>query len=399
MFRVVCGGASSRRRLGLGLRLWSVAAQEISRRGVSSSTPSIARSVINSAQRSRIGKAWAEKEEGWRAALTFYCNRARLRLGTSRITLILHVGNVLALIGASSSDIIQLRTFFATSSLCLIVFNMLQPIPLVVPSIWGLVFFGLHVSQIRKVMLEQKPLKLEEEEESLYEKGFMPHQFTPRQFKKLKGNARFENFAPGEKIVTKGHSQTEAAFVMKGSVEVKDEEDTILDCVEAPPGGWLGKLWLSNKSFEENRRWPSSAFARDNVRICWMNQRQFSSAVEKSPDLIRKANLLEISDLQSKLKHTASLRRVDEEAKKVQIDALKISLKEHIFDSYKMMVQLAVADGRLTSEELDKCNEYRKRFGITQEQHEKALEEAGWGNVPFKAGTVAPGKRMKWGTR
>jgi hypothetical protein len=77
--------------------------------------------------------------------------------------LCIHVANVLYLISFLARDILWLRTLTCGGLAFGIVFFTCQPLPLYGPTAWHVVFLGINIYQIRRLVLERRRLMLPEE--------------------------------------------------------------------------------------------------------------------------------------------------------------------------------------------------------------------------------------------
>jgi hypothetical protein len=65
-----------------------------------------------------------------------------------------------------------------------------KPHPLWNPICWQVIFFTINSARVAKLLLEDRPIHMTEEEQDLYTRVFMAHGITPRQFVTLIGAAQ-----------------------------------------------------------------------------------------------------------------------------------------------------------------------------------------------------------------
>jgi hypothetical protein len=85
----------------------------------------------------------------------------------------------------TSSDMLPLRCFMVGASSCGILYNLLQPKPLIPPAAWGIFFIAGHGLQITRLLLARQHITMDDREHELYERAFMPFGFSPRAFTQL----------------------------------------------------------------------------------------------------------------------------------------------------------------------------------------------------------------------
>ncbi|CAK8998526.1 Putative phytanoyl-CoA dioxygenase (Phytanic acid oxidase) (Phytanoyl-CoA alpha-hydroxylase) (PhyH) [Durusdinium trenchii] len=108
---------------------------------------------------------------------------------------------------------------------------------------WGMAFAILHFANLALLLHEQNHgLHLTDEEEDIYEHGFQSHGVTPRQFAKLlKAGAKFQNYAPGERIVAAGDAVQRVLYVTEGTC-VAERAAGVVN-IEYHQDVFIGTLW------------------------------------------------------------------------------------------------------------------------------------------------------------
>jgi len=145
--------------------------------------------------------------------------RFRSLVPSHRVNNFVHLGNSLAVVASCSDDMVQLRSFMIGATSCNICFNLLQPTPLRTPAYWGCFFITAHGIQIARILREKSDVSMSEREHELYERCFLPHGFTPRQYLALlrESNAAWVTFAPGDTIARQGEEVRALHLVTGGT--------------------------------------------------------------------------------------------------------------------------------------------------------------------------------------
>ena len=84
----------------------------------------------------------------------------------------IHAANVLYLVSFLTRDIMWLRILTCGGLVLGVVFFTCQPVPLYGPTVWHVVFLGINVVQVRRLVQERRRLKLSEERERVAREAF-----------------------------------------------------------------------------------------------------------------------------------------------------------------------------------------------------------------------------------
>ena len=163
-----------------------------------------------------------------------------------------------------SEDMLQLRAFMIGASACGILYNLLQPLPLIPPACWGLFFIAGHTAQIYRILLESQPVAMSHDEHDLYDSVFLPYGFTPRNFAQLltEGQCKWVEFKPGDLLAVEGDPVRHVAVILQGTVDVLHGEEVCHkiddEAVRDHHGVWVGHAWDYHESGTAN---PARLFA------------------------------------------------------------------------------------------------------------------------------------------
>ena len=120
-------------------------------------------------------------------------------------TWVSNLGAVCSLASFSMSDIFLLRLFAMVGQVCGIVYVQTREPPLWNPTVWQAIFLVINLYQTSKLLLESYgEVRLSAEQQDVYEKLFLQHGLTPRQFSKLCGSARWSDVGRDHVLVEEG---------------------------------------------------------------------------------------------------------------------------------------------------------------------------------------------------
>jgi CRP-like cAMP-binding protein len=258
------------------------------------------------------------------------------------------------------TDMSALRVFMIGASSCGIMFNLLQPVPLVVPAAWGAVFVFGHSVQIARLLWDKVEVSMSSEEADLYETAFMPSGFTPRQFVAIIAHAKWIDVPAGHVLFRCGEQVNELYYLVRGKVStiIKSNAVNGADVVLSETVGGHAGAWLGNDNEEAGYTTVSRS------RLCVWDKGQIQQMINSNPVMRTAGDKAHIQDLCAKLK-TAQLADTEH-------------LRRAIITTYKQMLAVAVVDGVLVDSERDALARYCEENDIDTEQHTQFLSEIGW---------------------
>lgn len=282
-----------------------------------------------------------------------------------------HAGNVLLLVAINQSDMLNLRVLSISASLCGILYNLLQPRPLIPPACWGVFFVGCHIYQLSVLLRERAHISLGEDEEKAYNMAFLPFGITPRTFLDIleKASARWCHLDEGQFASKRGDLMDDVHYLVEGEVEVLSATDDKFLRLLPGKGGWLGEFFDPNQKddyWEVEHRFPVShkCVSPSGCRTLAFNRKALHDTLAQNPRLGCTATKAVVSDLWGKLHR---------------------SLPEARRNTYKAMLELALSDGKLDERELKLLGDFKKRHRISDEEHEAFLAELGVAPEAFKS--------------
>ena len=148
-------------------------------------------------------------------------------------------------------------------------------------------------------------------------------------------------------------------------------------------GGWMGEVWNPEFNKRDDHRWVVSARADTEVEVVEFDIEKFHTVIRNSHPMLLAADKMQIDDVWGKLAGAGKLHAKKQKESKATIEALTSQLKHHNIKQYTAMVALAAADGEISKEEVQVCNEFRELNEISDIDHADAVKACGY------AGTFA----------
>ena len=142
---------------------------------------------------------------------------------------LIHSANVIYIFSYLVRDILWLRILIVVAICFVIPFYYYQPVPLMVPVYWNILFAGINIVQIGFLLVERRPVTLSEVEQKLYEQVF--RRLTAREVYRLFRIAKWRTLSAGEVLVKQDTHLDSLMLINKGvaSVSVAGDEVAKLD--------------------------------------------------------------------------------------------------------------------------------------------------------------------------
>jgi hypothetical protein len=192
-----------------------------------------------------------------------------------QLDLLIHGANVLYLFAYMVRDILWLRLLTVFAATLLMAYFYLQPVPLMAPIYWNLVFTALNVFWIVRLALERRPVRLNEEEERLCELVFRT--MSPREMIRILKLGSWRTAAAGECFLAKGQPLDRLIVIYSGRACVEIDGKSV---TELQPGQFIGSI-----SYITEESAPANIVALAPTRYyCWPKTR-LKAFMKKNPDL------------------------------------------------------------------------------------------------------------------
>ena len=151
----------------------------------------------------------------------------------------IHVANVLLLVAYSVRDILWLRVFAVGASVISIPFFLLQPEVLWAPLGWTFLFAAINAFQSWRLILERRPVRLTDEEETVRRLVF--RDLPPRKILQVLSVGSWVTAEAGERLIERGTVPEAVSLIVTGSVQVTRGGST---AVELVPGDLVGSALI-----------------------------------------------------------------------------------------------------------------------------------------------------------
>ena len=148
---------------------------------------------------------------------------------------LVNLSSILTLISFSVRSILALRLLAIGAQLSFIPYCLLQSPPLWTPVFWNLLFMGVNIVNVILLLLERRPVKLNPEEEQLYDLAFTS--LSRREFLKVVTWGEWQEGEAGETLLHRGQVSTSVIILCSGEAVATLEEKEL---VTIPQGKLMG---------------------------------------------------------------------------------------------------------------------------------------------------------------
>ena len=188
---------------------------------------------------------------------------------------LIHSANVLYLVSYIMRDILWLRIFTVVAACCLIPYFYFRTEPLLAPIYWNVLFIGLNLYWIVRLLLERRPVRLSEEEQDLCRLVFGT--ITPREMINLLKLGEWRQAEPDECFIAHGSTLDALMLIHSGRACVEKDGRQLQDL---NPGQFIGSI-----SFITDETAPTNIVALEPTRyVCWPKS-TLKSYLTKNPEL------------------------------------------------------------------------------------------------------------------
>lgn len=191
------------------------------------------------------------------------------------LEILIHVANVLYLLAFLVRDILWLRILTVAASFFLLPYFYLQPSPLMTPIYWNLAFTSLNIFWIVRLLLERRPIELNEEERRLCELVFRT--MKPREMMKILRQGTWRAAEVDDCLVNRGHALDELMVIYSGKACVEVDGKYV---TELQPGQFIGGI-----SYITDETAPANVVAIEPTRYFVWPISKLKSFLSKNPDL------------------------------------------------------------------------------------------------------------------
>lgn len=176
-----------------------------------------------------------------------------------KLSYLAHLGNMCAVLALCTNDMLQLRCCMICASSWAIVYNVLQPNPLLAPAGWAMFFVCGHLFQIGRILRDRAQVEMTEDAVDLYESVFHPHRFRPRQFLSIMELGEVAWLEAGTSITSIGQEATDIVLILRGTADVRDGAGVLVGHIGRSQ--WIGNMVPGSAGHNE---WNYSIIARSS---------------------------------------------------------------------------------------------------------------------------------------
>ncbi len=151
--------------------------------------------------------------------------------------LLVHAANACFLLAYLVRDILKLRVLTLFAGFFLLAFHLTFQPPAWGFVAWQVLFSGIQVVQVKRLMDERRPVPLSRDERLVRELCFS--KLSAREVKQLCAVARFERHPPETRLVVRGEKPDALYLVLEGGVRVETAGQHV---TSLGPGAFVGEL-------------------------------------------------------------------------------------------------------------------------------------------------------------
>ncbi len=208
------------------------------------------------------------------------------------VWLLFNAGNVLYLVAYALRDILWLRILTVVASFLLMPYYCARDQILYEPLAWTSLFVLINLYQIALLILERRPVFLNDRELQLYQTIFQS--LRPREFAKILSIAQWKQIAPGDDLLVEGKAVPELMLITsgRGTVAMSDRK-----VAEVMTGQFVGEMAFLTEEIASAR-----VFANITTQVLAWPMENLRNILEDSPPLHVKIQSILGSDLAAKLR-------------------------------------------------------------------------------------------------
>lgn len=187
----------------------------------------------------------------------------------------IHVANILYLFSYTMRDILWLRILTVAAACFLIPYFYFRPDPLIPAIFWNVVFTLLNIFWIFRLLLERRPVKLNDDEKQLCQIAFRT--LTPREMKRILKLSSWNNAVPGECFVSKDEPLDKLILIYSGQADVEIDGQKVS---ELYAGQFIGEM----SYFTEEVAAANIVASQDTRYVSWPKDK-LKSFLDNNSDL------------------------------------------------------------------------------------------------------------------
>jgi len=194
------------------------------------------------------------------------------------LDVLVNVANVVYLASYSVRDILWLRILTVVGSLLLLPYYYLQPEALWAPIVWNLIFTGINIFWITKLMLERRPVQFTDDETRIYQLAL--RSLNKHQALKLFRLGTWTSEPAGTVFLTQGHEINSLTLIVDGKISV-EKDGNIVDTLRE--GRFLGASSFLRRGSGFTA--PVTVRATELTRVITWSHAELEPILSKDTDL------------------------------------------------------------------------------------------------------------------
>lgn len=206
--------------------------------------------------------------------------------------MLIHLANVLLLLSFLVRDILWLRLLNVLAGIAFIVYFAIGSPPAWAPVGWNALFLSSNLVQIWRLLLERRPVRLSDEELSLYQLAFRG--LTQQEFARLLAIGRWIEAPAGDRLVEKGVELDRLLVIHTGAADVVVGEGRV---AQLRPGQLVGEM-----AFLTSTKTSAAVVATAPTRCLALPTTSLRALFKAHPELRAGMQMLIGSDLVAKLR-------------------------------------------------------------------------------------------------
>lgn len=282
-------------------------------------------------------------------------------------------GYVLITIQWLMDDVLMLRCFGVMCATSMAIFAYFQPVPLMVPVRFNILFICINGLYITRILLERRDLTLNPTEQALWDLGFGAF-LTKVQLRELLAVGKQRQGEPSMLVAQAGTQIQPRVMVLVSGGMVQSRNGTQIGTFE--PGDFWGEFQLLESSRQNEEHYKvTTKFSKSSTIVQW-DKEQLSEYLSRRPVLKQRLQALWAEGLNVKLDRNHA--KANERA-------------------YSDILRGILCAGNVGEAELNFLKHVREVQSLSDDCHTDALQKLGYSEADF-AKLVTRGRRS-WFSR
>ena len=212
---------------------------------------------------------------------------------------LIHVANAIAVAAFLARDVLLLRSLLVVGGVVVIGYYFSRSPPLWEAMGWSAIYMVIHIVWIWRILLERRPVVLNDEERALHKLTFQT--IDDRKFSKILALGKWHDGRPGDSIFLQGEPVTEVAVAISGKVGAYLDGQRV--------GNMENGLIMGTATVISTGIAPCDALVEDNSRyISWVAT-TVDEMLAKDTDLRASIQDIVNVDLALKIRQLTDLQR------------------------------------------------------------------------------------------